>query len=111
MSLPLFIVNDFDRPSPKHITIRKEDGLLYYVHPELEKWKGMSVTTAVPLEIFGIECHEELGILHGVQARPSNATYRDTRPREWQGPERFSFVTNKHFAAYKAEALRAGGVI
>ena len=111
MSLPLFIVNDFDRPNPQHITIRMADGLLHYIHPELEKWKGMDVTTAVPLKDFGITCNEELGILHGMRTHDSTATYRDGRPRQWQGPERFSFVMNKHFAAYKAEALRAGGVI
>jgi hypothetical protein len=112
MSISLFIVNDFDRPDHKHLTIRKEDGLLYYVHPEMEKWKGMSVDRATPLEDFGVTCHVELGILHGILTdESSRATYRDGRPRRWQGPERFSFVMNKHFQDYKAEALRAGGVI
>jgi hypothetical protein len=111
MNLPLFIVNDFDRPDHKHLTIRKEDGLLYYIHPELEKWKGMSVTTATPLEAFGITCHYEHDVLHGVLDGGPTATYRDGRPRRWQGQPRFSFTMNKRFQEFTNEALRAGGVI
>lgn len=108
MTLPLFVVNTFDRPDQRHITIRKADGLLYYLHPELEQWKGMSVTTATPLEDFGVACHVELGILHGIAGGESTATYTDGRPRKWQGAERFSFVMNKRFLEFSNEALRAG---
>ena len=107
MSLPLFIVNDFDRPDHRHLTIRNEDGLLYYIHPELEKWKGMSVTTATPLEAFGIMHTIEGDLITGELLHPSVATYRDGRPRKWQGPIKFSFIMNKRFNEY-IKALRAG---
>ncbi len=110
--MKLFIVNDYDRPDHRHITIQKADGLLYYLHPDLERWKGMNVTRPTPVEDFGIQCHVELGILHGVLVDElARATYRDGRPRRWQGPVRFSFVMNKHFLEFSEEALRAGDSI
>jgi len=104
--MKFFIVNTYDRPDQKHITILKGDGLLYYIHPELEKWKGMNVASPTPIESFGIEWEIGGDLFTGKLVRESTATYHTGAVRKWQGLSSFSFIMNKHFEDPKA--LRAG---
>lgn len=89
-----YIVNDFDRPAEKFVAELAEDGNLYYIHPELRvKWsgKGLSAEEAASLEDFGIHTTIKDGMIHGQFLTESIATYRDGKPRKWQGDLRFSF--------------------
>jgi len=87
--MQFFIVNDCDRPSPRHVTYADGD-YLFYLHRSLENFGKMTKRHgSTPLEDFGIEAEEiEGGILFN-KVRPSVATYPDGRPRDWQGAERF----------------------
>ena len=92
--MKLFIVNDFDRPDERHIAEQRPDGKFYYVHPDLRDIKdywGMTPDRPTPLEDFGIRTISRLGVLTGALTDRSIATYRDGRPRKWQGSSPFSF--------------------
>lgn len=91
---PLFITNDMDRPCERLITELRDDGLLYYIAPEMQKdWhdKGMSPQRATPLSHFGIHVAVVGGILHGQYLTEESAHYPDGNPRSWQGSLNFSF--------------------
>lgn len=89
-----FIVNDHDRPSEHHLAERRADGKFYYVHPDLwdvKAFHGMTPTSPTPVKEFGITVEIRHGLLRGDNEFDSRATYRDGRPRRWQGARRFSF--------------------
>lgn len=96
MKLKFYIVNEFDRPSARHITIKGKDGKFYYIHPDLRHWNEMVPTNPTPLEDFGIAMDMLMGNdhIHGKQGSPSVATYEDGRPRQWQDSEEFYFQFN-----------------
>ena len=81
------IVNDFDRPSEKFIAELAEDGLYYYIHPELRsRWakQGLSGTLATSLEDFGMEVNIEGDVFYCHYENESKAKYQDGRQRFWQ---------------------------
>jgi len=89
-----FIVNDFDRPDEERIAQQRADGKFYYIHPTLRKVKrywGMTPENPTPLESFGISIALIGGEFRGCHNNESTATYRDGRPRRWQGEGLFSF--------------------
>lgn len=89
-----FIVNDFDRPDEERIAMKGKDGKLYYIHPSLRDVKayhGMTPSNPTPRQDFGILWMVDAGEFVGMLMDESVATYRDGRPRRWQGVERFSF--------------------
>ena len=89
-----FIVNYVDRPDEERIAGKGQDGKFYYIHPSLRDVKlyhGMIPTDPTPLEDFGISWIVGDGKFVGLQLDECRATYRDGRPRRWQGVERFSF--------------------
>lgn len=89
-----FIVNHFDRPGPRLIAEKREDGKLYYVHPELRHKKqhwGMTSHDATPVEDFGITLVIDGHLLRGAQNRDSVATYPDGGKRQWEGAGVFEF--------------------
>lgn len=95
MSAQFFIVNAIDRPYERHIARMRKDGKLDYVHPSLCKnsfYKGMDAAEAVPIEDFGITLCVRGNMLEGALERESVVTYKDGRPRRWQGSGAFSFT-------------------
>ena len=98
IALPLkprfVIVKDFDRPSEKFIAELAEDGLYYYIHPELRsRWakQGLSEMRATSLEDFGMEVNIEDDVFYCHYENESKAKYPDGRQRFWQGEPRFNF--------------------
>jgi hypothetical protein len=89
-----YIVNEFDRPSEKLIAEKREDGKFYYIHPDLKSWPGMSPTDPTPLSAFGVVFTITNGEICGDACRETSATYKDGRPRKWQGSPDFSFIIN-----------------
>lgn len=89
--MKLFIVNETDRPYERHIAEQRSDGLLYYLHPDLKDWKGMTAERATPLEDFSVYCKVTDGILHGHREGESRAEYSTGEHRPWQGSDTFSF--------------------
>lgn len=91
-----FIVNEFDKPSEQNIA-QISNGLLFYVEPRLNKLRmdGMLTTESTPLEDFGLELSLENGWLQGIAIRQSEATYRDGKPRRWQGSSNFRILLDK----------------
>ena len=90
----LFIVNDYDRPEAKTIAEKRSNGQSYYIHPGLrgdKKYHGMTPSNPTPLEDFGIRWTIENGEIYGEQSDPSVATYKDGKPRKWQGETTFIF--------------------
>lgn len=90
-----YITNSFDKPCERLITELAEDGLLYYIHPELrEKWKntGLSLRDeATAVEDFGLDAWIKDGVFYGFLEKEPKATYPDGRRRFWQGEASFSF--------------------
>lgn len=71
----------------------RDDGKLYYIHPELKHIKhyhGMPADLATPLEDFGIKVEFIGNCLEGSKTEKSKAKYSDGKPREWQGQTKFS---------------------
>lgn len=88
-----YIIDDHDRPEGMMIAERREDGF-YYIHPKLKNVKAhhaMQPTRPTPVEDFGIEITISDGMISGKQVRDSVATYRDGKPRKWQGYPEFKF--------------------
>jgi hypothetical protein len=89
------IVNTFDKPCERLIAELREDGLLYYIHPDmLPEWEsmGLSANESTSLEAFGLEVEVSEGNLIGRLTGPSTAQYKDGRPRRWQGSSEFIFM-------------------
>lgn len=89
-----YIVNEYDRPDGERIAEKRENGKFYYMHPSLRNVKqfhGMTPTNPTPIEDFGIVWSVVDGVFHGKLTNPSIATYKDGKPRRWQGWEEFSF--------------------
>jgi hypothetical protein len=91
----LYIVNTMDRPCERLIAEQREDGLLYYINPEMvPDWhnRGMGSGNATPLRDFGVNVRVSGdGFLVGQKLKPTSASYSDGRPREWQGSPSFEF--------------------
>lgn len=90
-----YIVNDFDRPDERYIAQRRENGKFYYVHPSLigdKRYHGMTPDRPTPIEDFGIVVEIGGGFFRGRVINSSGATYRDGRPRQWQGEKQFKFT-------------------
>lgn len=89
-----FILNDFDRPAPETIVAKRSDGY-YYIHPKLKydenHWAMQAGSQLTPIENFGISVEIIANKLFGELTHASCATYRDGKPRLWQGPHLFSF--------------------
>lgn len=90
----LFIVNEIDRPDERHVVQRIGPNQYKYIHPDLENWRMMERDDgATSLADFGIEWvfFERNGVTHiSCWVRTfSKATYKDGKPRHWQGSERF----------------------
>ena len=91
-----FIVNDHDRPWEASLAERREDGKFYYVHPTLrddKRYHGITPEKPTPVESFGLMVDVKAGALIGLMDDTASvvATYRDGRPRRWQGSRVFSF--------------------
>jgi hypothetical protein len=95
----LFIINDADCPEAACIARKSsKNGKFYYIHPKLRAIKdyyGMTPTRPTPIKDFGvrmvIEANPEGGsTLKFTVDQASTATYRDGKPRRWQGTTSFS---------------------
>lgn len=93
--MELYIIDDWDRPHEITIARKsKKNGKFYYIHHSLRNVKqhhGMTPDRPTKLEAFGIDWTISNGILTGNLVNTSTATYRDGRPRKWQGLESFTF--------------------
>jgi hypothetical protein len=90
-----YIVNEADRPDHERLAERQPDGTLNYVHPDLrdvECYHGMPMTSATPIEDFGVFIQIQNGTLRGHQLTHSCVKYADGRIRPWQGPASFEFI-------------------
>ena len=84
-----FIINDFDRPYEKLVTL-EEDGMLEYIHPENKNCAPMkSCKESTNIKDFGFDVFVVDGVARFVQTRESTAAYRDGRARSWQGAKEF----------------------
>lgn len=90
MTHKYFILNDIDRPYPR-LVAQKIGDRLYYMNKELFPLykQGFEGKEATPVEYFGFKITEVGNRVHFTKTQPSLATYRDKRPREWQGPTEF----------------------
>lgn len=89
-----YILNEFDRPSARHIAEKRADGKFYYVHPtlcDIKDYHGMTPANPTPLADFGIEWTTKDGLLVGERVYESTATYADGRIRPWQDDPTFDF--------------------
>ncbi|MDR2674942.1 MAG: hypothetical protein LBC18_08775 [Opitutaceae bacterium] len=87
-----YIVNEFDRPDKQFICERAGD-LLYYFseYLRLRFPKGFTLERATPVEEFGFDITAVgKGLFKFEKVRSSTATYRDGKPRQWQGDESFT---------------------
>ena len=84
-----YIVNDCDRPHESMIAEMVRGGLWYLDPDKRNKYPAMSLREATPVSSFGVILEEKDGVLRGGLLLDSVATYRDGRPRRWQGSERF----------------------
>lgn len=90
-----FIINDIDRPYARHIVERFSDQKATYIHPELINWNennGFFQITdeCTDVEDFGLSIDIHRDKVTFRQTGPSTATYRDGKPRHWQGESSFS---------------------
>jgi len=87
-----YIVNDFDRPERKLITLKIDD-LLYYVHPALQKNYNFGLEMQVnstPIENFGLNIYSDSYEIFFEQVESTKAIYSNGEPRVWQGEFSFS---------------------
>lgn len=89
-----FILNDFDRPYPRHIVEKQRDGNLYYMDESLsrdEDYKhGFVEGNATDLEDFGFAIAEDEKEIRFQLCNESVAKYRGGEPRQWQGEKTFA---------------------
>jgi len=87
-----FIINDFDKPYEKLVMVKDGD-LLRYIHPENKSCSPVNICKeSTDLKEFGFDIFVVDGIARFVQSRPSTATYRDGKPRSWQGAKEFEII-------------------
>ena len=98
MKTEFYILNDHDRPSAEMIVYKKRNGRYRYAHPKLRNIKdyaNMTATNPTPVSYFGICIEIQGDTVTGMLTGGSIATYRDGRPRRWQGYGSFSFKFSK----------------
>jgi hypothetical protein len=85
-----YIVNTMDRPAP-HLIAYEEAGMLHYTNQDC---KPLSMEEATNLIDFGFTytIDEPTATLYLKLTNESKATYRNKKPRNWQGDE---FITIK----------------
>lgn len=90
----LYILDDHDQPCAKLLVHRMSDGTFRYCHPQMrnvKQYHGMTPTSPTPIQDFGVYIKYEKGTIYGELQQPSIATYRDGKPRRWQGEQSFQF--------------------
>lgn len=90
-----YIVNEFDRPYKRLVTIKIGD-LYYYSDPILRKeYGGLSADHPTSLKEFGFEALELEYQVNFKRIRDSTAKYKDGTLRPWQGEDEFSLLLEK----------------
>ena len=93
MNCRYVIVSDYDNPSAP-LVAQYVDGIGYCymgreIKPELRRFDGMTPSRPTNITDFGFAFREIDGIAYFEKLAPSCATYRDGKPRRWQGEESF----------------------
>lgn len=90
--MKFFIINDFDRPHEKLVMAEYGD-CLRYIHAENKECAPLyKPKDATPIEEFGFDVFVSDNVVKFKKARESTATYRDGRPRRWQGSLEFEIT-------------------
>ena len=88
------IVNDVDQPYRRLVT-EIIDGKHFYMtreeEPQLKQYDGMTPERPAFLEDFGFVIKEVEGTnrIRFTKVNPSIVTYKDGKPRQWQGTNEF----------------------
>jgi len=94
MKHKFYIVNEFDRPCPEHVCIKRGDRL-FYIHPILRDdtafLKGIPIREdSTPVEDFGFDIKSTGDIVSFNKTNESKATYEGGDKRLWQGEAAFT---------------------
>lgn len=84
-----YIVNDYDCPCKRLLCIMV--GVkLKYIDPGYQSYDAMDTDEATPLKDFGFQIVSITDSLYQCRRTSDGiATYRDGKPRQWQGEEAF----------------------
>lgn len=99
MKKEFYIVNDIDKPCPRLVAqVIDLKNNMEYLHPELNHWdKGDQPFPlskfSTNLKDFGLDIVVSGTTAVFKQIRESVATYKDGRPRQWQGDTEFTLET------------------
>lgn len=86
----LYILNDIDKPHEDLVCAVDENARLRYLHERFADEPTHKPTDeATPLSEFGFQINALSKRYVCRQLTPSRATYRDGRPRYWQGAPEF----------------------
>jgi len=92
--MEFYIVNEFDKPCPRHVTQLIGDSRLDYIHTDLRGWEkknGVMVLSneSTNLKDFGFTVRINQNMAIFTQTSESIATYCDGTPRRWQDTTNF----------------------
>lgn len=90
-SSEFYIMDDFDKPFSERVTQKIKPNVARYIHPKNRHWQELIIfDEATSLEKFGVDVVVKDDTAYFKQERPSQATYRNGEPRDWQGEKEFS---------------------
>ena len=94
MTSRFYIINEVDRPYARHVCELVNEGLCYMsrsTNPSMASYDGMSVRPdSTPVEDFGFTIEDHGDQIAFTKTSDSKATYKDGKPRDWQGERYFT---------------------
>lgn len=85
-----FIINDMDRPYPRHVVQKIGLNLYKYIHPDLSNHPEMERESGTSsLKDFGFEWTIKNGVATFVKTKGTIVQYSDGTQRNWQGEFKF----------------------
>lgn len=94
MEPQFYILNNVDRPDPKHVVQSISETELVYISEELKGWEDRfgnfsfcSETTNLTQFGFAIEIIDDKAVF--IKTKPSTAKYSNGSRRLWQGEDKF----------------------